>query len=318
MLEDFSNDQPIAYKIMKNAFNKEKESHAYLVESNGYSKALDMAVAFAKLLLCNENEICGKRTQMIDDPNILEELKIIEPEGLTIKKEQLKEIKEEFSKKALYATKKIYIINKAECLNQSSSNSILKFLEEPENNIIAILITDNKYRLLDTIVSRCQLIRMTNRTFSNIENSKENNTLLKIAISIKNNEQEIADFLVEDNLEKIEKIITFVNYYENNGLDTLLYMNKLWNETFNDKEKMYLGISIMSLYYKDILNAKINLPIEIFDEYQDKINTIANNCTVDKIVRTLNIIGKTKEKINSNFNSNLIMDKLIMELEEVS
>ena len=38
-----------------------------------------------------------------------------------------------------------YIIKNAERLNPSSANTILKFLEEPEDNIIAILLTNNRY-----------------------------------------------------------------------------------------------------------------------------------------------------------------------------
>ena len=50
----------------------------------------------------------------------------------------------------------LFIIYNAEKLNTSSANTILKFLEEPEENIIAVLTTDNRYQVLDTILSRCQ------------------------------------------------------------------------------------------------------------------------------------------------------------------
>ena len=51
------------------------------------------------------------------------------------------------------------VINDVELLNTSAANSILKFLEEPEENIIAILITSNRNLVINTIVSRCQVIR---------------------------------------------------------------------------------------------------------------------------------------------------------------
>ena len=88
------------------------------------------------------------------------EIKIINPDGLWIKKEQLDEIQKEFSTKAVFGTKKIYIINEADKMNSSAANSILKFLEEPVPNIIAILVTNNIYQLLDTIISRCQVISL--------------------------------------------------------------------------------------------------------------------------------------------------------------
>ena len=71
------------------------------------------------------------------------ELKIVKPNGQFIKKEQLLELQNSVLNKPVEANKIIYIIKNAERLNSSSANSILKFLEEPEDNIIAILLTDN-------------------------------------------------------------------------------------------------------------------------------------------------------------------------------
>ena len=45
-------------------------------------------------------------------------------------------------------------------MNASSANSILKFLEEPIDNIIGFLVTSNKEKMLDTIISRCQNIKI--------------------------------------------------------------------------------------------------------------------------------------------------------------
>ena len=161
MLDEFKNEQPIVYKTLINSIKNNRCSHAYLMESNGYSKVLDLSIAFAKYILCPNNYIncdnCNNCSQCknIDNKEFLE-LKLIEAEGQWIKKNQLEELQYDFSKKSILGNKKVYIINGAEKLNISSSNSLLKFLEEPEDGIIAILITDNIYQLLDTIISRCQ------------------------------------------------------------------------------------------------------------------------------------------------------------------
>ena len=52
------------------------------------------------------------------------------------------------------------MIREAEKLNGFSANTILKFLEEPEDDIIAFLLTDNRYHVLDTILSRCQVLSL--------------------------------------------------------------------------------------------------------------------------------------------------------------
>ena len=68
------------------------------------------------------------------------EIKIIEPDGMWIKKEQLMELQEEFNKTAIEGSKRIYTILECEKLNKQAANSILKFLEEPNDDIIALLV----------------------------------------------------------------------------------------------------------------------------------------------------------------------------------
>ena len=50
MLDDFSLEQNIVYKTLINSVKNNKFSHAYLIETNGYSNGLDLALAFAKYL----------------------------------------------------------------------------------------------------------------------------------------------------------------------------------------------------------------------------------------------------------------------------
>ena len=54
---------------------------------------------------------------------------------------------------------KIYIINQAESMTIEAQNALLKTLEEPPEYAIIILITSNKEALLDTIKSRCEIIK---------------------------------------------------------------------------------------------------------------------------------------------------------------
>ena len=82
-----------------------------------------------------------------------------------IKKTDILDLQKEFSNKSLYNNKKIYIIYSAEKLNNYSANTILKFLEEPEDNIIAFLLTDNRFNILDTIISRCQILSLKEESY---------------------------------------------------------------------------------------------------------------------------------------------------------
>lgn len=317
MLKDYKDVQPIAYKILSNSIDKNHFNHAYLFETNGYEDGLSMAISFAKSILCPNNYLnCEKcenclQCKMIDDNNY-PELKIINPDGLWIKKEQLIDLQEEFSKKSIIGNNKVYIINQAEKLNVNSSNTILKFIEEPPEGIIAILVTDNIYQLLDTIISRCQIISLNGQANINSNDS----TISKIGKVMSNTISEYEEFMSSDNEKKVEYIIEFINYYEKNGKKILLHMNEFWFDNFSDKESIYNALQILVFFYKDCLNFKIGCEIEIFNDYEYYIESVANSNDSDKIIKKLKIINDNKYYINNNANLNLLMDKIIIELEE--
>lgn len=291
MLDDYKEMQPIAYKILKNAIENDKCSHAYLIETGDFYDYFNFTMSFVKSLLCPYKKLskknCGKchQCEVIDSGNF-PEIEIINPDGLWIKKDQLHTLQNDLSTKALIGNKRIYIINGADKLNKAAANSILKFLEEPDNNIIAILLTENIYNVLTTIKSRCQILKLKPSFISKISETKEEN----------------------------QKIVEFVNYYEKHHLDTILYINKLWNENIKSKEDQLRAFKIMIIYYKDILNYKLNKELEEF-EITDEIKKISENNTIEQICDKINKLVELKEKIKYNANSNLLMDKLIITLE---
>ena len=75
-----------------------------------------------------------------------------------IKIAQIRNIKTFLSQKSINSEKKIVLIIDAHLLNEAASNCLLKTLEEPSNGIF-ILLTSKLNLLLDTIISRCQIIR---------------------------------------------------------------------------------------------------------------------------------------------------------------
>ena len=89
-----------------------------------------------------------------------------------IKISQIRNIKTFLGQKSINSEKKIVLIIDAHLLNEAASNCLLKTLEEPSNGIF-ILLTSKLNLLLDTIISRCQIVRF--RSFS----SKQIKSILK-------------------------------------------------------------------------------------------------------------------------------------------
>ncbi len=135
---------------------KNKLSHAFLVETNNIPKCLEDIKTIIKIINKNdENDV----DNLIDLGN-LPSLIYIEADGSSIKKGQIEDMMNKFSTKPIYSKYNNYVIIGAEKMNDSSSNTLLKFLEEPEDNIIGFLLTNNKENVLPTIKSRCEIIHV--------------------------------------------------------------------------------------------------------------------------------------------------------------
>ena len=141
--------------------------HAVLLTGvAGLGKTL-FAAKMAESLLCQSpNEqfhACGRchSCQLVQAGNHPDHLTIRSEEaGKSIKIEQIRALKEKQSLTPSIANWKTVIIESADSMTNSAANSLLKLLEEPQNNTILILTTDAVHRLPITIRSRCQQMHL--------------------------------------------------------------------------------------------------------------------------------------------------------------
>lgn len=217
--------------VIENIISFNKLSHAYIIEVNDYDSDYLLVKAFVKLILCMNNvkkvselncdkcEIC----RLVDEGNYPDVL-VVEPDGKEIKKGQLLDLQKEYNNKSMLDSNRVYIIKEADKLNLAAANSILKFLEEPEDNIVAILLTKNRYQIIDTILSRCQIIALKRKTPSNADFDK---ALTFIKYMLKNGElfvnyKEILDNIMPDKLvarQILEQVkLIFIDYLEGNDV----------------------------------------------------------------------------------------------------
>ena len=89
-----------------------------------------------------------------------------------IKIAQIRNIKNFLGQKSINSEKKIVLIIDAHLLNEAASNCLLKTLEEPSNGIF-ILLTSRLNILLDTIISRCQIVRFRSLSATQITSISE-------------------------------------------------------------------------------------------------------------------------------------------------
>ncbi|MGI6329457.1 MAG: hypothetical protein ACOXZR_01170 [Bacilli bacterium] len=324
MLEKYKEGQPVAYEIFKNSVKEKKSIHAYMIQTDNILFGKQLAVDFSKVLICPKQNFVDKGCQFKDcnicnriDNDVFPELKIIKPEGLWIRKEQISELREKFSLKLLEGNKRIYIILEPEKLNVYAANSILKFLEEPVENVIAFFITTNIYNVLDTVVSRCQVIYLNKNKREQVFIEKDNIALLNINFLLLNDEYLKNKVNMEKTLEKIIGIVTFIKTYENVKEDVLLSLNELWNPYIQNQDDILLALEVIIFFYKDVLKYLMLEEIEFFEEYKSIIEEIKNKNNFIVLIKKIKKVLLLKEKIKYNLNMSMIVDKLVFSLKAV-
>lgn len=299
MFDNYIKIQNIAYNILKNSIKSDKISHAYLIETQGNDYGFDFALSFAKALLCPKRKTNNKQCfncnqcKAIDDNNFIE-LEIVDTDDLWLKKENIEILQKNFNFKPIVGKLKIYIIKNADKIRENLANTLLKFIEEPEQGIVAILVTDNKARILDTIISRCQVISLKCDNKDNLDSELKK---------------------YDENI--ILTTINFINYYEKNGLDTLLYTNSLFHDNLSDRNDYNIAFNIIIMYYKEILNYKLNNKLTNFIEYKDHLEEIIGIVKLDDAIKKIDIALDLKKTIGNNVNINLLVDKLIIDFAKV-
>lgn len=163
--------------------SRSKLHHAFLMYGRAGVGKYDFALNFSQSLLCsNKNEAgyachqCASCHWFKDESH--PDFRLISPEqndgaedeAATTKKTkkktqisvaQIRELSDFLSLSSHQSNGiRIVLIQPAEALNLASANALLKMLEEPAADVVFILIAHQLQRLLPTIISRCQKVRM--------------------------------------------------------------------------------------------------------------------------------------------------------------
>ena len=265
---------------INNIIKNRKISHSYLIELSNYEEDFCFVLDFIKMILLNvEYEDLGtihNNVIHLIDNNSYPDVRIIEPEGSFIKKNNLRDLQKDYSNKSLLGGKRFYIIKEADKLNTASANTMLKFLEDPEDDIIAFLLTDNRYHVLETILSRCQILTLKDDFFSF---SDEDNSIYDLLSIIFNPTQFFLHY----------------KYY----IENIIVDKKVAKEKLQIIEQLIINYLHSKYLFYDI-GAKYNAILSCVEE----------SC----LLNALSIVEKELQKLDFNVNYKLWVDSFFSKL----
>lgn len=135
-------DQDHIVSVLKGAIKKNTIPHAILFSGTRGTGKTTLARIFAKAIGVSDvdlYEIDAASNRGIDD---------------------VRELREAVYTLPYESERKVYIIDEVHMLTKEAFNALLKTLEEPPSHVVFILATTEEEKLLDTILSRCQVFRM--------------------------------------------------------------------------------------------------------------------------------------------------------------
>lgn len=286
MLDDYKDNNFYEY-----ASNLKQYFHAYLFEVDSIEDSYPLILAFAKMIICKDhyrnNKNCNDCNicHLIDN-NYYEDLKIIEPDGISIKKEQVLELQKKLSLKSANDTNQIYIIKEANKLNLNAANSLLKFIEEPEPGIYGILITTDRKQILQTILSRCNIITLKS-----------------------NKKQEL-------NEDDIKKLTSFIKLIHIKKEDSLAYLKEYFLEYYKIRDEIIKAFNTMEIIIDNMININYQISSSLNSSFCDIIKASLSDISFANLLFYLEKIVKFKNKLilTPNLNINLFMDRFVIEI----
>jgi DNA polymerase-3 subunit delta' len=135
-------------------------NHAYLLAGPAGSGKREAARAFAAELLAEgaiDPDGARARVQSGSHPD----LTWIAPSGAheMIRSDVSESVVAAATRTPFEATRRVFVLEHADVMNDAAANTLLKTLEEPPSYVVLLLLTDRPGQVMPTIASRCQYVR---------------------------------------------------------------------------------------------------------------------------------------------------------------
>jgi DNA polymerase III subunit delta' len=153
-------DHPQARMVLSTALDSGEPSHAYLFHGPAGTGKRTVARAFAAELLAEgADDPDAVRTRVMHGTH--PDLTWVRPTGAHVMRVDDIEgpVVSAATRTPFEARRRVFVLERVDTMNDEVANRLLKTLEEPASFVHLILMTDALGRVLETVVSRCQLVR---------------------------------------------------------------------------------------------------------------------------------------------------------------
>ncbi|WP_455050085.1 DNA polymerase III subunit gamma/tau [Hoylesella nanceiensis] len=337
-------------ETLKNAIKANKLAHAYLFcGPRGVGKTT-CARIFAKTINCftptPQGEACN-HCESCAAFNEQRSFNIFELDAASNNSvENIKALMEQTRIPPQVGKYKVFIIDEVHMLSTAAFNAFLKTLEEPPAHVIFILATTEKYKILPTILSRCQIYDFERMTVQDIVNhlesvaKQEGITYEPEALTII---AEKADGGMRDALSIFDQTASFAqgnityakvledlnvldveNYFkmidfslENKVSELMLLLNSIVSRGFD-----YGNISVgLAAHIRNVLMSKdektVSL-IETSDSLRQRYKEQAAKCPTTFLYKALKLLNQCDINYKQSSNKALLVELTLIQVAQIT
>ncbi|MHC5226972.1 DNA polymerase III subunit delta' [Enterococcus sp. LJL99] len=304
-----SEQQPLLFQQLQKSFKHGRIAHAYLFEGDSGTGKQAFALWMAKRIFCThliDDNPCNEchnciRINENEHPDVLR----ITPDGQTIKVDQIRQLKSEFSKSGMEAAKKVFIIEQAEKMSIGAANGLLKFLEEPDGKVVAILETASLPKILPTIQSRCQILHFQPLNKEKLRNALVANGYTKqtaeLLTELTNSFDKAVEIAEDEWFNEAREIIQqWFDYLVQADHQAFVYVQKKMLKDFKEKEQQALGFELLLAYFRKQL-------------VQD-VKVAKSKRIVEKQAEAVELILKARQKWEANVSWQSVCEQLVLRM----
>ena len=310
-------------KYFRKAIQTDKIAHSYIFEGPRGVGKKKMAMALAKILLCQGTEKpCGhcRACTLIDagnHPDIIQ----VEKDTKTTKIDTIREqVVKNMDIKPYQGPYKIVIVTEADTVTIEGQNAMLKTIEEPPQYGLVILITENLAKLLPTIKSRCIQLRFNPLTqiqmMDYLKTYPINDVQREIYAQFSEGSIGIAKQLIEDEAF-LEQRKESVNYLLELEKADLMQVYTLQKHICEEKELIGALLAFWLLWYRDLAVLKATGKGSLYYlDYKMQLLDMSSKLTYNTIDRHIKLIQNAIMQINQNIYPTFVIENLLLKLKE--